>query len=40
MLRSTGLAKQARPGKEKSLQLVFVAHFLVASSPGRFYFSL
>ena len=28
MLRSTGLAKQARPGKEKSLQPVFVAHFL------------
>ena len=27
VLRSTGLAKQARPGKEKSLQAVFVAHY-------------
>ena len=27
MLRSTGLAKQARPGKEKSLQPVFIAHY-------------
>jgi hypothetical protein len=27
VLRLTGLAKQARPGKEKSLQPVFVAHY-------------